>query len=82
MFKVVVGHSDDPDSQCAIESVLEQCLKDLTNILPQAGILFAAIDFEHTLILKHIHQSFPKLELIGCTTDGEMSSELGFSKIL
>lgn len=80
MFKVVVGHSDDPDSQSAIESILEQCLEDLTHILPQAGILFAAIDFEHALILKHIHQAFPNLELIGCTTDGEMSSELGFQQ--
>ena len=80
MFKVVVGHSDDPDSQSAIESVLEHCLKDLTNILPQAGVLFAAIDFEHALILKQIHQVFPNLELIGCTTDGEMSSELGFQQ--
>jgi hypothetical protein len=80
MFKVVVGHSDDPDSQSAIESVLAQCLEDLTHILPQAGILFAAIDFEHALILKQIHQVFPKLELIGCTTDGEMSSKLGFQQ--
>lgn len=80
MFKVVVGHSDDPDSQSAIESVLEQCLEDLNHILPQAGILFAAIDFEHALILQQIHQTFPQLELIGCTTDGEMSSKLGFQQ--
>jgi hypothetical protein len=80
MFKVVVGHSDDPDSQSAIESVLEQCLEDLTPIVPQAGVLFAAIDFEHALILKQIHQVFPNLELIGCTTDGEMSSQLGFQQ--
>ncbi|MBW4515508.1 MAG: FIST C-terminal domain-containing protein [Timaviella obliquedivisa GSE-PSE-MK23-08B] len=80
MLKVVVGHSDDPDSQSAIESVLEQCLEDLLPLLPQAGILFAAIDFEHALILKQIHQVFPNLELIGCTTDGEMSSKLGFQQ--
>ena len=80
MFKVVVGHSDDPDSQSAIESVLEKCLEDLTHIVPQAGILFAAIDFEHALILKQIQQVFPDLELIGCTTDGEMSSQLGFQQ--
>jgi len=80
MFKVVVGHSDDPDSQFAIESVLEQCLEDLTHTVPQAGILFAAIDFEHAFILKQIQQVFPHLELIGCTTDGEMSSKLGFQQ--
>jgi hypothetical protein len=80
MFKVVVGHSDDPDSQSAVEEVLEQCSHDLEGDRPQAGVLFAAIDFEHSLILKHIHQAFPNLELIGCTTDGEMSSKLGFQQ--
>jgi hypothetical protein len=80
MFKVVVGHSDDPDSQTAVEEVLDQCQHDLTGDRPQAGLLFAAIDFEHDLILKQIAQVFPDLELIGCTTDGEISSKLGFQQ--
>ena len=80
MFKVVVTHSDDPDSQSAVDEILEQCLADLAGIVPQAGILFAAIDFEHELILNQIHQTFPDLELIGCTTDGEISSKLGFQQ--
>jgi hypothetical protein len=83
MLKVILGHSDDPDSQGAIEEVLEQCvtdLNDLSGIPPKAGILFAAIDFDHALILKAIAEVFPGLELIGCTTDGEMSSILGFQQ--
>ncbi|AFY36423.1 FIST signal transduction protein [Calothrix sp. PCC 7507] len=80
MFKVVVGHSEDPDSQIAIEEVLDQCNKALADNIPQAGLLFAAIDFEHSLILQIINQVFPELELIGCTTDGEMSSILGFQQ--
>ncbi len=80
MFKFVVGHSEDPDSQDAIQEVLEQCKKTLADNIPQAGILFAAIDFEHSLILQIINQVFPNLELIGCTTDGEMSSILGFQQ--
>jgi hypothetical protein len=80
MFKVVVTHSDDPDSQFAVDEILEQCLVDLAGIVPQAGILFAAIDFDHALILDRIHQVFPDLELIGCTTDGEISSKLGFQQ--
>jgi hypothetical protein len=77
MLKVAVGHSEDPDSQAAIEEVLQSCLKDLNGTMPKAGILFAAIDFEHSLILDQINQVFPELELIGCTTDGEISSVLG-----
>jgi hypothetical protein len=80
MFKVVVGHSNDPDSQEAIAEVLEQCLEQLAGITPQAGILYAAIDFEHDLIIEQIYQHFPQLELIGGTTDGEISSNLGFQE--
>lgn len=80
MLKVVVGHSDDPDSQDAILEVLQQCVNDLAGVVPQAGILFTAIDFEHELILKEINQVFPEIDLIGCTTDGEASSVLGFQQ--
>lgn len=80
MFKVVVGHSNDPDSNEAIAEVLEQCLDSLAGEVPQAGLLFAAIDFEHHLILEQIERQFPQLELIGGTTDGEVSSQLGFQE--
>ncbi|MBD2385028.1 FIST signal transduction protein [Cylindrospermum sp. FACHB-282] len=80
MLKIAIGHSEDPDAQSAIEEVLDQCIKALTGTVPQGGLLFAAIDFEHTLILQAINQMFPKIELIGCTTDGEMSSILGFQQ--
>lgn len=80
MFEVVVGHSNDPDSQEAIAEVLEQCLSELAGTIPQAGILYAAIDFDRDPILKKIYQHFPQLELIGSTTDGEISSKLGFQE--
>ncbi|MCC0179143.1 FIST C-terminal domain-containing protein [Waterburya agarophytonicola K14] len=80
MFKVVVGHSNDPDSVEAVAEVLEQCLESLAEITPQAGILFAAVDFEHSLILQEIYAQFPDLELIGGTTDGEISSVLDFQQ--
>ncbi|GAB4525014.1 MAG: FIST N-terminal domain-containing protein [Pleurocapsa sp.] len=80
MFEVVVGHSNDPDSQEAIAEVLEQCLDKLAGIIPQAGILYAAIDFEYDIILQQVYAQFPELELIGGTTDGEMSSCLGFQE--
>lgn len=47
MFKAVVGHSNDPDSLSAVEEVLQQCATSLVGDIPKAGILFAAIDFEH-----------------------------------
>lgn len=80
MFRVAVGHSNDPDSDAAITEVLEQCRISLAGEVPAAGILFAAIDFEHSLILQEINRAFPGIELIGCTSDAEMSSVLEFEE--
>lgn len=80
MFKAHIGHSEDPDSRSAIEEVLQQCLQGLAGETPQAGILFVAIDFDHALILGQIQETFPNIELVGCTTNGEMSSVLGFQE--
>lgn len=80
MLKAVVGHSNDPDTEAAIAEVLEQCLTDLAGISPKAGILLAAPDFEHSEILRAIYQTFPELQLIGGTTDGEISSVLAFQQ--
>lgn len=77
MIKTAIGHSEDPDSLAAIDEVLAQCHATLADYPSQAGILFAGIDFEHELLLQRIHQSFPDIALIGGTTDGEISSQLG-----
>lgn len=80
MLKLAVGHSNDPDSQSAIAEVLAQIHSTLLDESPIAGILFAAIDFEHDQILKRIDDAFPNIELIGGSTEGEMSSVLGFEQ--
>ncbi|MBE9207076.1 FIST C-terminal domain-containing protein [Nostoc sp. LEGE 06077] len=80
MLNVVVGHSNDPDSLAAITEVIEQCQDNLGGKFPQAGILFAAIDFDYALILQEIVQAFPGIELIGGTTDAEISSLLKFQQ--
>ena len=80
MLKAIVGHSNDPDSQAAVLEILEQIRCDLAGASPKAGILFAAIDFDHALILHAIVEAFPEIVLIGGTTDGEISSVLGFEQ--
>lgn len=77
MFKVVLGHSNDVDSADAISEILEQCAQQLEGAVPQAGMLLSAVDFDYPLILDRIQTAFPDLPLIGCTTDGEMSTVLG-----
>ena len=80
MFKAAVGHSNDPDTEAASQEILEQCCTQLSGQCPQAGLLFAAPDFEHGLILQAIARQFPGIALIGGTSDGEISSELGFQQ--
>ena len=80
MFEAYVGHSNDPDSSAAIAEVLQQCQTGLAGKTPQAGVLFAAMDFDHSLILGQIQATFSGIELIGSTTNGEMSSVLGFQE--
>lgn len=80
MLEVVVGHSHDPDTPMAIAEILADCQRQAPNRQPQAGILLAAIDFEFSILLDQIFQTYPDLELIGGTTDGEMSSVLGFEQ--
>lgn len=80
MLKVAVGHSNDPDSRSAIDDVIKQCQAVLAGATPNAGILYMAIDFDHAEILHQLDQVFPNLELIGCTTDGELSSALAFQQ--
>jgi len=78
MFIAASGHSDDIDSLSAFAEIREQCEAALKGQSPQAGILFAGIDFEHQLLLDAINETWPGIELIGCTSDGEISSCLGF----
>jgi hypothetical protein len=80
MLKVAIGHSDDVDSADAIEAVLEQCQDPLNGLSAQAGLLFASIDQDFQLILDKINEAYPGIELIGCSTDGEFSSVLGFAE--
>ena len=78
MFKVAVAHSLELESADAVTEALDQCREQLGNLKPQAGIMFAGIDHNHALVLKKIRATYPEMELIGCTADGELSSVHGY----
>ncbi|HNS98563.1 MAG TPA: protein kinase [Polyangiaceae bacterium] len=73
-FSLVVAHSDDPDTEAAVTEVLTQCLWSLRDRTPKAALVFAGIDHDHQILLDRIHDQWPGLAVIGCTTDGELSS--------
>ena len=76
---VATGHSEDFHSVDAIEEALDACAKLLNGKTPQAGLLFAGMDHEHQVLLGGVEARFPGLQLIGCTTHGELSSD-GFAE--
>lgn len=78
MLKTVITHSIELESADAVEEVLQQARIELGNLRPQAGLLFAGIDHDFELILEKVNKTFAGIELVGCTTDGEMSSIHGF----
>ena len=79
MIIASLGQAEHIDTQRAIGRVIDQCRQGLNGHAPQAGIVFAGINFDHRLMLDQINGNFPDLALIGCTTSGEFSSSYGFS---
>ncbi|MGI9520940.1 MAG: FIST signal transduction protein, partial [Hyphomicrobiaceae bacterium] len=78
MLSIAVGHSENVDEVDIADEIIEQCTNQLAGTAPQAGMMFAAVDFDYQEILDRILKTWPGLQLIGCSTDGEFSSELGF----
>ena len=79
MFDVLIGQSEDVLEKEATEEVLAQIKSQLHGRRPQAGILLCSIEYDHSLVLDIINNAFPSIELIGCTTDGEICSHFGFT---
>ncbi|MBF0289895.1 MAG: FIST C-terminal domain-containing protein [SAR324 cluster bacterium] len=80
MLKAAIGHTEDIDTEDAIDEILEQCKQELGDLKAQAGILYSSVDHEFDVLLEKINAEYPDIELIGCTTDGEMSSAMGFAE--
>lgn len=80
MFKAGVGHSEDIDSSDAADEVITQVRTALDGASPSAGLFFCSINNDHGEILARINAAFPGIELIGCTSDGEVSSAGAFAE--
>ena len=79
MIKVGLGQAEGIDTLKTVNEVISKCEQQLRGVIPQAGIVLAANTFDHHRMLTEIHARFPHIELIGCTTSGEFSSNYGFS---
>jgi hypothetical protein len=79
-MRTVVSHSNDPHTPSAIEEIIEHARGQLAGERPKGGLMFTWIQADHAHIVERIQAEWPDLPLIGCTTDGELSSQLAFQE--
>ena len=79
-MRACVVHSQDVDSVDAVAELIAGAKVALGASLPRAAMLFAGIDHDFAVVLEQINAQWPGISLIGCTTDGEMSSHILFAE--
>lgn len=79
MIHIGLGQTEGFDTESVVKRVISTCKSQTEGQMPQAGIVFASINFDHQHMLNLINDAFPGIELIGCTTAGDFSSAYGFS---
>lgn len=78
MIELVVAHSEDPETASAVDELVARARAKSGGKAARAAVLFAGVDHDHAVAVAAIVDAFPGVQLIGCTTDGEVSSEAGF----
>src|SRR5947209_16974261 len=79
-MRACVVHSQDVDSVDAVAELIDGAKVALGASLPRVAMLFAGIDHDFAIVLEQINAQWPGIALIGCTTDGEMSSHILFAE--
>lgn len=79
-MRACVVHSQDVDSADAVAELIAGAKVALGASLPRVAMLFAGIDHDFAIVLEQINGQWPGISLIGCTTDGEMSSHILFAE--
>lgn len=74
MLYVGLGHAEGFDTKTIVNRAIHDCTTQLKGRAPQVGIVFAGPHLDHGLMLAVINESFPGIELIGCSTAGNFST--------
>lgn len=74
-LQVGVGVSEELDEPVeAVAEALEQAYQGLNGQPPKAAVVFASFDFDQEALVSALQAALGDLPLVGCTTDGEISS--------
>ena len=81
MLRMVTGHAQAPDAADAAREAVMACREGLGGDVPGVGILYTSyMDADFARLLDVVAGTFGDMPLLGCTTDGEFSSSLGFAE--
>lgn len=81
MIETAYSVSDDLDPLTGVRKVIADCREQLGTSPPSAALFFTScLDADYEQMLAEIHKEFPDIELIGCTTDGEITKGQGYSE--
>ena len=78
MFRIVTGHSEDPETDIATHEALDDALERLDGAAPRGALVFASIDIDLDVMAAILRDRLPGVPVSGCTTDGELSGPAGF----
>ncbi len=80
MVKAEVVQVESIETDAALDRIVERLAAGMGGDPPQVLLVVAGIDFDHQRIVERLASAFPGALLVGCTTAGELSSDLGFSE--
>ncbi|MFV1962302.1 MAG: FIST signal transduction protein [Acidimicrobiia bacterium] len=80
MLKMAVGQTDEVEADLAAAELIKQCNMALETHEPKAGWLLASHDLDLESLVRLLRDSYPNIELIGCTTLAPMSSAIDFAE--
>lgn len=79
-MRSIVCHTEDPDELDAAAELIRKAQCELNGETPKGAMLFMSVEYDHNQVLQALREAWPGLPLIGGTTDGEISSDLGFAR--
>lgn len=75
-----IAHTDQVDTQLALAALVSDLQSSLGAQKPKAGLIYSSVEYDVGAIAAGLQTAWADLPVIGCTTDGEMSSVAGFTE--
>lgn len=74
----ILAHSDQTDTDEALAELVATAQAALQGRVPKGALLFCSVEYEHERLLAGIQRTWPGLPIVGGSSDGEISTSLGF----